>query len=75
MPYLTIAIDEQQEAKIRDLIDSRQSFRVTGGTVIDSDGKPVFMKGITFEFLPDSYDATGQPRPTVEVPREGRLQS
>lgn len=55
MPELRLTISEQQEAKIRDLIDSRQSFRISGGTVPDSDGKQVFLKAIEFTFTDQDY--------------------
>lgn len=53
MPTITITIDEQQEAKVTELIDGRKAFRVLGGQVVDSDGKTVFLDYIEFRFFPD----------------------
>lgn len=50
MPQITLTISEQQEAKIRDLIDGRKSFRIDGGQVMDSKGNVVQLKEIVFSF-------------------------
>jgi hypothetical protein len=56
MPRIIIQIDEHQEAKIIDFINKRQSFRLIGATIRDSDLKDVFMQGIEFHFMePDAY--------------------
>lgn len=52
---LTISIDESQETEIQEQIDKRQDFRIDGGTLRDSDGKLVVLKGITFNFFPGSW--------------------
>ena len=59
MPQIIIQIDEQQEAKIRDLIDSRQHFCIEGARVVDSDGKTVFLKKIELVFMPDNFENLG----------------
>lgn len=50
MPVITLEISEQQEAEIRDLIDGRKSFRIDGGSVIDSAGNTVRLREIVFNF-------------------------
>ena len=77
MPQIVIQIDEHQEAKIRDLIDSRQHFRLDGARVVDSDGKGVFLKRIEFVFQPDDFENLGidhalAKSPPVDVPCEGQ---
>lgn len=56
MPLIYIEIGEQQEAKIIDLIDGRRNFQITGGRVLDSDGKKVFLRHAEFVFHPDSFN-------------------
>ena len=60
MPSITIQISEQQEAKIKDLIDARRHFAITGGSVIDTDGKLVLLQEIKFTFLADSLEILGK---------------
>ena len=76
MPTITINIDDQQEAKIIDLIDSRKHFRIIGGTVQNGDGEQVFLTGIEFRFHEGAWENTPLPknRDVIDVEREGRLQ-
>ncbi len=73
MPYLTIQIDEQQEAKILQAIRNRQHFRIEGGRVNDGE-KMVFLKAIAFTFLEDNWENLGRTKPVETIEREGRLE-